>query len=134
MHGALNSRWHPAGHLDETLRKQQYRASSRLHLLPPGFGCVVRAKANRTMTTALSLIWFLLLLVMLVLWGFAFWKKPQLAAGVLIGALAAIAVALLYRAADFHEIPVWLPALPFAVVAVALFGFGVLAWYWGKTD
>lgn len=86
------------------------------------------------MTTALSLVWFLLLLVMLVLWGFAFWKKPQLAAGVLIGALAAIAVALLYRAADFHEIPVWLPALPFAVVAVALFGFGVLAWWWGKTD
>ncbi len=86
------------------------------------------------MTSALSLIWFLLLLAMLVAWGFAFWKKPQLAAGMVLGVIGAALVAQLFRTADFHEIPVWLPALPFAVVAAALFGFGVLAWYWGRTD
>jgi len=86
------------------------------------------------MTSALSLIWFLLLLVMLVLWGFAFWKKPQLAAGVLIGVVCAALAAFLFRGIDFHEIPVWLPAMPFVLIAATLFGFGVLAWYWGKTD
>jgi hypothetical protein len=86
------------------------------------------------MTSLLSIAGFLLLLILLVLWGFAFWKKPQLALGVLIGIACAVVVTLLFRAIELHEIPVWLPALPFAVVAAALFGFGFLAWYWGRTD
>jgi hypothetical protein len=31
-----------------------------------------------------------------------------------------------------EEIPVWLPALPFALVAATLFGFGLLAWFWSE--
>ena len=27
--------------------------------------------------------------------------------------------------------PVWVPALPFALIALALFAFGLLAWFWG---
>ncbi len=86
------------------------------------------------MTTFFSLTGFFLLLALLVLWGVAFWKKPQLATGVLIGVIGAAAVVGIFRAINFHEMPIWLPALPFAVVALALFGFGVLAWYWGRTD
>jgi hypothetical protein len=33
-----------------------------------------------------------------------------------------------------HEIPVWLPPLPFAVIACTLFFFGGLAWWWGSDD
>jgi hypothetical protein len=31
-----------------------------------------------------------------------------------------------------HDVPVWLPPLPFAVVALTLFGFGIRAWFSGK--
>jgi hypothetical protein len=31
-----------------------------------------------------------------------------------------------------HNIPIWLPALPFAVVAVSLFCLGTLAWLLGR--
>jgi hypothetical protein len=86
------------------------------------------------MTTLVSLLGFFLLLALLVLWGVAFWKRPQLATGVLIGVVGAAVVVGIFRAVQLHEIPVWLPALPFAVVALTLFFFGFLAWYWGRTD
>jgi hypothetical protein len=31
-----------------------------------------------------------------------------------------------------HDIPVWLPALPFAVIALILFSSGIWAWFSGK--
>jgi hypothetical protein len=31
-----------------------------------------------------------------------------------------------------HDIPIWLPPLPFAVVAVSLFCLGILAWFLGR--
>jgi hypothetical protein len=31
-----------------------------------------------------------------------------------------------------HDIPVWLPALPFSVIALTLFTCGIWAWFSGK--
>jgi len=28
--------------------------------------------------------------------------------------------------------PIWLPALPLALIATTLFAFGALAWFWGE--
>jgi len=41
-------------------------------------------------------------------------------------------VAWLARPFELEHIPIWLPPLPFALVAVTLFVFGVLAWFWGE--
>jgi putative Ca2+/H+ antiporter (TMEM165/GDT1 family) len=59
-------------------------------------------------------------------------NRAEFAIGVAIGlALAGVAAA---AAPAFHlqRIPPWLPALPFACVAVTLFFFGALAWWWGS--
>ena len=31
-----------------------------------------------------------------------------------------------------HEMPIWLPPLPFAVIALTLLGLGIGAWFSGK--
>jgi hypothetical protein len=31
-----------------------------------------------------------------------------------------------------HEMPIWLPALPFAVIALTLLSLGIGAWFAGK--
>ena len=54
------------------------------------------------------------------------------AIGVAIGlGLAGLAAAAV-PAVSLHQIPPWLPALPFACVALTLFFFGGLAWWWGR--
>ena len=71
------------------------------------------------------------LLVLLAVLGLTLRKRPQFAIGVLSGvALAWLGVALL-PAFSLKTMPVWLPALPFALVALSLFAFGALAWWWG---
>ena len=82
--------------------------------------------------TVLSLLVFLAFLGLLVLWGIAFWKRPQLGYGILIGVVAGCVLTAIFKPFAMHEIPIWLPPLPFAVVALSLFSFGFLAWYWGR--
>jgi hypothetical protein len=36
------------------------------------------------------------------------------------------------RAIDMHDIPIWLPPLPLATVALVLFVLGILAWFRGR--
>lgn len=79
-----------------------------------------------------SIVTFVLL-VGLLLWVLAWQRGSRLAVGLGIGAaLVVIGGPILRAAADFDHMPVWLPALPFAVIALVLFGFGVLAWVWGE--
>lgn len=78
-----------------------------------------------------SLITFVLLGCML-LWIRAWLRGSQLATGAVIGVVLALGAVIVFRtigAAD--PMPVWLPALPFALVATTLFAFGLLAWLWG---
>ena len=59
-------------------------------------------------------------------------NRAEFAIGVAIGlGLAGLAAAAV-PAVSLHQIPPWLPALPFACVALTLFFFGGLAWWWGR--
>lgn len=75
----------------------------------------------------------LLLLGGLLLWIFAWQHGSQLARGIAIGAILVLVCEPLVRAVIAQEhLPVWVPALPFALIAITLFGYGLLAWYWGE--
>jgi hypothetical protein len=79
-----------------------------------------------------SLITFVLL-GCLLLWFFAWQRGSQLAVGIAIGIAAVLIGAPIIRSAyHFDHIPIWAPALPFALIALTLFGFGLLAWFWGE--
>ena len=71
------------------------------------------------------------LLVGLFLSGLVWRTRPYLGAGIFIGVAIACVAAAVAPALDHGNVPIWLPALPFAVVAVTLFGFGILTWHWG---
>ena len=72
------------------------------------------------------------MLVFLGLWGLAWRRQPVLAFGIFLGAVVVIVIAALLRPSGFEHIPLWLPPLPLAIVAVALFYFGTLAWLIGR--
>ncbi|HEX6570532.1 MAG TPA: hypothetical protein VF055_00825 [Steroidobacteraceae bacterium] len=75
----------------------------------------------------------LLLLGCLVLWLRAWQRGSKLALGLAIGvALVVLGGLLLQTAPVFDHVPVWVPALPFAIIAITLFSFGALAWFWGE--
>jgi hypothetical protein len=81
------------------------------------------------MTTSLIT---LVLLGGMLLWIRAWERGSRLASGIVIGAaLALVAGPILRGSVAAGPMPVWLPALPFALIALALFGFGLLAWFWG---
>lgn len=78
--------------------------------------------------------WFLGVIAFLAIWG-ALWKRNlSLAAGVLVGVLLAWLLSYLLGpyVADMETIPVWLPPLPLATIAIALFVYGALVWIRGN--
>lgn len=81
------------------------------------------------MTTSLIT---LVLLGGMLLWIRAWERGSRLAIGIVIGAaLALVAGPVIRGIVAAGPMPVWIPALPFALIALALFGFGLLAWFWG---
>lgn len=58
-------------------------------------------------------------------------NRVEFAIGVGIGLALAGVAAVAAPSIALHKIPPWLPALPFAFVALTLFFFGALAWWWG---
>jgi hypothetical protein len=74
----------------------------------------------------------LLLLGLALLWMVAWRRRRPFAVGALIGAVVALVANNWLRSFELETMPIWLPALPFALVATTLFGFGVLAWVWGE--
>jgi hypothetical protein len=74
-------------------------------------------------------IWLIAVAVLAILWA-GMWKNlPNMALGVLIGLpigwLASRSIQS-YLAGDMHEIPIWLPPLPFALVATLLIVVGLV--------
>ena len=59
-------------------------------------------------------------------------SQRRFAVGTVVGAVVAALVALIARPFELTHIPIWLPPLPFALVAITLFCFGALAWFWGE--
>lgn len=77
----------------------------------------------------------LVLLGCMLLWVRSWLRGSQFASGVVIGAVLALGAVFLVRTIDTADgIPVWLPALPFALIATTLFLFGLLAWFWGDEE
>jgi hypothetical protein len=69
----------------------------------------------------------------MLLWFFAWQRGSYLARGIAIGAvLVLVAQPVIRAASSLDHMPLWGPALPFALIAVTLFGFGLLAWFWGE--
>jgi hypothetical protein len=69
----------------------------------------------------------------MLLWIRALLRGSRLAIGLAAGTgLALLGTPVVRAVATLEHVPVWLPALPFAIVALALFAFGLLAWYWGE--
>jgi hypothetical protein len=67
---------------------------------------------------------------LLALWRRAWRTQPMLAYGITIGILIVLVGAVVVGRPTFDHIPIWLPPLPFATVAVTLLIFGILAWVW----
>jgi hypothetical protein len=81
------------------------------------------------MATLLQITGFLLFLV---LWSVAWRRQPNLALGILLGVAIAAVVAAVVWPFDMRDVPLWLPPLPFAVVAISLLCFGIWAWFLGR--
>lgn len=76
-------------------------------------------------------IGIVILAVLLIMWWIAWRNRPILGLGMTIGVLLAGVIAAVVGQPDFDKVPVWLPPLAPATVAVTLLVFGILAWVWG---
>ena len=73
-------------------------------------------------------------IVFLLLWGLTWRGQPKLAFGIVIGLMfGAVAAGWIGPYESLGDVPIWLPPLPFAVVAAGLLIYGGLAW-WGLKD
>lgn len=66
----------------------------------------------------------------LFLWVLAWRTQVNLAFGIALGIMIDWIVAAVVGPIRLEQIPVWLPPLPFAIIAVTLLCFGILAWVW----
>ncbi|MBM4195818.1 MAG: hypothetical protein FJ197_01785 [Gammaproteobacteria bacterium] len=76
----------------------------------------------------------IVLLLLIALWALAWRRQPVIALGITFGMLLVIVIGSLVGTPTLEEVPLWLPPLPFAIVALALLVFGILAWVWGVAD
>lgn len=77
-------------------------------------------------------LWLVIAAALALFWG-AMWKNyTKMAVGALIGIPAgwfAAGPVYSYLAGDMEDIPLWLPPLPFAIVAVLLLVVGAIIWF-----
>jgi hypothetical protein len=80
------------------------------------------------------LVWLIGVAVFMTLWGALWRSSPKAAYGVVWGFLLALGVYWIFSVqlkeyvTGMHEIPIWLPPLPIAVIVIALFWFGIKHW------
>ena len=74
------------------------------------------------------------ILICLAAWGLIWKRNLVLGFGVLIGVLLAWMLSYLLKpyVTGMKEIPLWLPPLPLATVALVLFIYGALIWIRGN--
>lgn len=81
----------------------------------------------------LSFVVTLVALALLLLTVRALLRHSRFAIGVAAGGVLALAGwSAVEAVAGMEEVPLWLPPLPFAMVALTLFVFGLLAWFWSE--
>ena len=72
------------------------------------------------------------ILLLLLLWRLLWRTQPVLLpVGIGFGVLAGWIIVTVVKAPELKDIPLWLPPLPFAAIAITLFVFGIMAWLWG---
>lgn len=74
--------------------------------------------------------WLIGVVVFVLIWGMLWQSQPKLAFGALLGLPLAWILSLLIRPyiTGMQEIPLWLPPLPLAIIAVVLLVAGVMVW------
>ena len=94
--------------------------------------CMRKFSATVSCTMVASLITFVLL-------GWHPAVDPRVAARIAISPLASPSArpscligGPFVRSVVIDHVPVWVPPLPFALIAITLFGFGLLAWFWSE--
>jgi ABC-type sulfate transport system permease component len=79
-------------------------------------------------------LWLIGVGVFVLLWAALWNTSPRAAFGAVIGFVLALIIAWVFSGqltnyvTHMNEIPVWLPPLPFALVVIALFYFGIRTW------
>jgi hypothetical protein len=80
------------------------------------------------------LLWLAGVMIFLVLWGGLWKSSPKAAFGAALGFVLALLISWIFSnqltgyVTHMNEIPVWLPPLPFALVVIVLFYFGIRTW------
>jgi uncharacterized membrane protein YccC len=80
-------------------------------------------------------VWWLAgVIVCLLIWGALWQRNLSLAGGVLVGVLLAWVLSYFLKpyVTGMETIPIWLPPLPLATIAIALFVYGALVWFRGN--
>jgi hypothetical protein len=78
--------------------------------------------------------WLVAVAVFVLIWGLLWKSNLMLSFGVLIGLLLAWIVSRLITpiVTGMEEVPIWLPPLPLATVALVLFVYGAIVWFRGS--
>jgi hypothetical protein len=76
------------------------------------------------------MVWLIGIALLLVVWAIVWQRHPKMAFGVLLGLPVAWLASRMIEPylTGIEHVPLWLPPLPFAIVAVTLFGYGALIW------
>jgi hypothetical protein len=78
--------------------------------------------------------WLIGVAVFVLLWAALWRSSPRAAYGAVWGFVAALVVYWFFSGqlteyvTGMHEIPIWLPPLPIAIVVIVLFYFGIKTW------
>lgn len=72
-------------------------------------------------------------LAFLALLSLVWRNRPFLALGIILGTTTVLAIGAVLRPSGLQHVPLWLPPLPFALVAIVLLFFGILAWRIGRS-
>lgn len=77
--------------------------------------------------------WLIGVALALVVWAMMWQRQPKMAFGVLLGLPIAWLISRLIEpyVTGMEQVPVWLPPLPFALVAIFLLVLGGLIWFRG---
>jgi hypothetical protein len=77
--------------------------------------------------------WLAAVALLLIVWALVWQHQPKLAFGILLGLPVAWIFSRLTApyVTGMEQVPIWLPPLPFAIIAVTLLVFGALIWFRG---
>lgn len=77
------------------------------------------------------IMWLIGIAVLVVIWGMLWQRNYVFAFGILLGLPLAWLASIFIRpyVTGMEHVPLWLPPLPFAIVAATLFVYGALTWF-----